>query len=56
MKSKMKSTKKSGENPRELTTIRISKKLALRLCKRKLKLTDTYEDVITRLLRDDCGG
>jgi len=62
MKSKMrKSTKKSGENPRGdvergLTTIRISKNSALRLGKRKRRLTDTYEDVIIRLLRDDCGG
>ena len=57
-----KSTKKSGENPRGgdvergLTTIRITKKLALRLGRRKRRLTDTYEDVIIRLLRDDCGG
>ena len=62
MKSKMrKSTKKSGENPRGdvergLTTIRITKNLALRLGRRKRRLTDTYEDVINRLLRDDCGG
>jgi len=26
------------------------------LGRRKRKLTDTYETVITRLLRDDCGG
>ena len=61
MKFKMMKKTKSGENPRGdvergLTTIRISKNSALRLGKRKRKLTDTYETVITRLLRDDCGG
>jgi len=52
---------KSGENPRDniergLTTIRISKNTALRLGRRKRRLTDTYETVINRLLCDDCGG
>ena len=61
MKSEMKKSTKSGENPRDniergLTTIRITKNLALRLGRRKRRLTDTYEDVIIRLLRDDCGG